>query len=247
MNSPKDGSLDQKKSYGKNRVTARNLGQIGAKRDRATEAYEKYAAGSDGEAEPQDGLKCEQLSEVSVLAQPTPNPNALKFVLNREVKREGYSTYRSPVECGENPLGRELFAIRGVDQIHFFENTITVTKFSYEEWESIEGQIMQTIQKHMPQHDPDYYDPDPEAERRAGLSEELKKIEGILDKTVRPGLQADGGDIMALSYENHVLMVKYAGACGTCPSATTGTLYAIKSILQEQFDPEIEVFIAPQF
>ncbi len=186
-------------------------------------------------------------AEISVFAQPTPNPNALKFVLGSAAKSEGYSTYRSPMDCGENELGRELFAIRGVDQIHFFENTITVTKFSYEEWEAIQAQVIQTIQKLMPEHNPDYYDPDPEAERRAGLSPELKKIEEILDKTIRPGLQADGGDIMALSFENHVLMVKYAGACGTCPSSTTGTLYAIKSILQEQFDPEIEVFIAPQF
>ncbi len=185
--------------------------------------------------------------EVSIMVQPTPNPNALKFILDKNVKQEGYSTYRSPMECGENKLGTELFTIRGVDQLHFFENTITVTKFGYEEWDNIEPQITQTIQKLLPEHNSDYYDPDPEAERRAALSDELREIENILDRTIRPGLQADGGDIMTLSYEDGILLVRYAGACGTCPSSTTGTLYAIKSILQEEFNPEIEVFIAPEY
>ncbi len=49
------------KNYGKKYRTVHNLGQIGEKRDRATEACYKHGAGSDGEAEPQDGLKCELL------------------------------------------------------------------------------------------------------------------------------------------------------------------------------------------
>jgi len=37
------------------------------------------------------------------------------------------------------------------------------------------------------------------------------------------------------------LYVSYQGACGTCPSSTTGTLMAIEGILREQYNPEIEV------
>ena len=40
-------------------------------------------------------------------------------------------------------------------------------------------------------------------------------------------------------------MVKYQGACGTCPSSATGTLEAIKSILRDDFNPDIEVYVAP--
>ena len=50
-----------------------------------------------------------------------------------------------------------------------------------------------------------------------------------------------------MSYEDHVLVVKYQGACGTCPSSATGTLEAIKGILRDEYDPEIEVYIAPDF
>lgn len=179
--------------------------------------------------------------------QPTPNPNALKFILDRAVKAEGNSTYRTPMQCGENKLALELFTIRGVDQLHFFDNVITVTKFSYEDWEVMEERITKVLEEKLPEHNADYHDPDPEAERRRALSPELLAIEEILDKTIRPGLQGDGGDIQTLSFEDHILLVKYQGACGTCPSSTTGTLEAIKGILRDEYDPAIDVYIAPEF
>lgn len=179
--------------------------------------------------------------------QPTPNPNALKFILNFPVKNQGNSTYKSPSECADNHLALELFKVRGVDQLHFFENVIAVTKFSYEDWDSVEKNVMKVLHQEMPKHDPDYNDPNPEEERRRNLSPELQQIELILDKTIRPGLQGDGGDIQALTYQDNILMVKYQGACGTCPSSTTGTLEAIKAILRDELNPEIEVYIAPEF
>jgi NFU1 iron-sulfur cluster scaffold homolog, mitochondrial len=194
-----------------------------------------------------DNLESQIMEKPNVYVQPTPNPNALKFILDRPVKTEGNSTYRSPIECDDNNLAKMLFTIRGVDQLHFFDNTITITKFSYEDWDAIEPTIIETLEKEVPAHDPNYHDPDPEADRRKELSPELLAIEEVLDKTIRPGLQADGGDIQALSFEDHILLIKYMGACGTCPSSTTGTLEAIKGILREQYDPEIDVYIAPDY
>jgi len=187
------------------------------------------------------------MNEIDIDIQPTPNPNALKFILNVPVKNTGNSTYKSPTECGENLLALELFKIRGVDQLHFFENVIAVTKFSYEDWNSVEVNIIKTLNEIMPTHNADYSDPNPEADRRKNLTPELLEIELILDKTIRPGLQGDGGDIQALSYQENILMVKYQGACGTCPSSTTGTLEAIRAILRDELNPEIEVYIAPEF
>ncbi|WP_244946463.1 NifU family protein [Bacteriovorax stolpii] len=185
--------------------------------------------------------------EIDIDIQPTPNPNALKFILNYPVKNEGNSTYKSPSECGENKLALELFKVRGIDQLHFFENVIAVTKFSYEDWNNVEVGITKALKEFMPSHNPDYNDPNPEADRRKNLSPELQQIEAILDKTIRPGLQGDGGDIQALTYQDNILMVKYQGACGTCPSSTTGTLEAIKAILRDELNPDIEVYIAPEY
>lgn len=186
-------------------------------------------------------------TEIDIDIEPTPNPNALKFIVNVPVKNQGSSTYRTPAECDQNPLALELFKIRGVDQLHFFENVISLTKFSYEDWDNVEKAVIQTLKTKMKEHNPDYNDPNPKEERRKNLSPELLKIEEILDKTIRPGLQGDGGDIEALTYKENILMVKYQGACGTCPSSTTGTLEAIKSILRDEFNPDIEVYIAPEY
>ena len=186
-------------------------------------------------------------TELDIDIQPTPNPNALKFIMNIPVKMEGNSTYKSPSECGENQLALELFKVRGIDQLHFFENVIAITKFSYEDWNSVETGVMKALKEFMPTHNPNYNDPNPEADRRKNLSPELQQIEAILDKTIRPGLQGDGGDIQALTYQDNILMVKYQGACGTCPSSTTGTLEAIKAILRDELNPDIEVYIAPEF
>ena len=185
--------------------------------------------------------------EISVFIQMTPNPNALKFIADKPVKKEGNSTYRSPLDCGENVLASKLFEIRGIDQVHFFDNVITITKFGYEDWEEVEEKIITTIKTLLPDHDADYFDPDPEADRRRSLPPEMQEIEGILDRTIRPGLQGDGGDVQTVSYEDKVLLVKYQGACGTCPSSTTGTLQAIQGILKDEYDPEIQVYIAPDY
>lgn len=179
--------------------------------------------------------------------EPTPNPNALKFISNLPIKNNGSSTYKTPLECHENQLALELFKIRGIDQLHFFENIITVTKFSYEDWETVEKNVIEKIKEFLPLHSPDYSDPNPKEERRKNLSPELQKIEDILDKTIRPGLQGDGGDIETLTYKDNILMIKYQGACGTCPSSTTGTLEAIRGILRDEYNEDIEVYIAPDF
>lgn len=183
---------------------------------------------------------------MNIQVQPTPNPNALKFILDSEVKTDGKTSFKNPNQAKDVPLAASLFDLRGVDQIHFFQNVITISKFTFEPWDNLEPAIETCIENHIEDHDPDFQEHDPEIERRKNLPPELLAIEEILDKRIRPGLQGDGGDMSCLSFTNNVLIVKYQGACGTCPSSTTGTLEAIRGILREEFNPEIEVYIAPE-
>lgn len=186
------------------------------------------------------------MEALEITVQPTPNPNALKFILNRDVRTEGKVSFKSPNDCKDVELAAALFDLRGVDQIHFFQNVITVSKFSFEDWENLAPTIETTIGNMIDDHNPNFKVYNPEEERRSNLSPELQKIEEILDKRIRPGLQGDGGDMVVKDYKDNVLIVKYQGACGTCPSSTSGTLEAIRSILRDEFNPEIEVYIAPE-
>jgi Fe-S cluster biogenesis protein NfuA len=187
-----------------------------------------------------------QHGPLEITIQPTPNPNALKFILSQDVKTEGKVSFKSPQDCREVPLAAALFDLRGVDQIHFFQNVITISKFSFEDWNSLEPAVQTCIESFVEDHNPDFKVFDPEADRRAHLTPDMQKIEEILDKRIRPGLQGDGGDLAVKDFKDNILIVKYQGACGTCPSSTTGTLEAIRSILRDEFHQEIEVYLAPE-
>ena len=51
------------------------------------------------------------------------------------------------------------------------------------------------------------------------MTEDLKRIEAVLDEKVRPALRAHWGEIAADHLEDGVLYVKLLGQCAGCPSA----------------------------
>jgi hypothetical protein len=57
---------------------------------------------------------------MDINVEPTPNPNALKFILPNDVKEEGKTSFKNPKQAMEVPLAAALFDLRGVDQLHFF-------------------------------------------------------------------------------------------------------------------------------
>lgn len=180
-------------------------------------------------------------TDLLIKVQATPNPNAWKYVLNKPVLNDGKATYSSAEEAQHNVLGAALFAVAGVRQVHLFQNVITVTFYFDVDAEAMHSSIISVIQTRFAVHNPNQTVKDEKKLARENLSPELREIEEILDRTVRPGLQGDGGDIAVLKYEDSKVYVYYEGACGTCPSATTGTLMAIESILRDNFNPQIEV------
>ncbi len=179
--------------------------------------------------------------DVLIRTQATPNPAAWKFVLDRAVLTEGKATYSSIEEAAQNHLATGLFEIPGVKQAHFFQNVITITHSFDADPDEIQKAACAVIQARIAVHNPNQTPIDEKKLRRQSQSPEVQQIEEILDRTVRPGLQGDGGDLDIVSYEDNKLTVFYQGACGTCPSATTGTLMAIEGILRDEFNPQIEV------
>jgi len=179
--------------------------------------------------------------EIKLMIQSTPNPNALKYVLNIPVKTEGKVTYKNVDEAGNNPMARALFTVPNVKEVYFFDNYVTVTQDGNADWEAIEEQIKTIILEHAESHDPNFKVE--EAQKPAVVSDDpdIVKINEILDRTIRPALQMDGGDLQVVGFDGQVIAVSYHGACGSCPSSTMGTLKAIENILRDEFKPEITV------
>ena len=66
-----------------------------------------------------------------------------------------------------------------------------------------------------------------------------EKIEKSLE-SIRPYLQADGGDIELVDIEeNGVVKVKLTGACGGCPSALVTLKQGVEARLKEDI-PEVQ-------
>lgn len=195
---------------------------------------------SDGQNQQQNSTQ--RQSDIIVRVQPTPNPNALKFVVNVSVKTSGKATFSRPSEAVGVRLAEDLFAIPDVRQLHFFENVVTVTYADDADVDTLRLEVTAVLQSRLPIHDPDFLVEDERKKvDRSNLPPEIQKIEEILDNTVRMYLQGDGGDIEIVNLKDNQLEVRYQGACGTCPSSTSATLDAIQGILQEQFDPNLVV------
>jgi Fe-S cluster biogenesis protein NfuA len=180
--------------------------------------------------------------EIKTMIQSTPNPNALKFVLNVPVKNQGKVTYKNAGQCQHNPMAKALFTIPNITEVYFFDNYVTVTQDGNADWDQIEEQIKKTILEYAPDHNPDFIvEEDKKAPTVVSDDPEIAKINAILDSTIRPGLQMDGGDLNIVSFDGINLTVSYQGACGSCPSSTMGTLKAIEGILRDQYNPDIIV------
>ena len=70
------------------------------------------------------------------------------------------------------------------------------------------------------------------------MSEIRKKVESALE-TIRPALQADGGDIELISVEDGIVTVRLLGACGGCPMAQMTLTQGVEARVRELV-PEIE-------
>lgn len=88
------------------------------------------------------------MADVHVRIQPTPNPNALLFLVDRTVTEERMRQYNSPGEAEDNPLAAALLAIGGVVSVFLMPNSITLNKESGSEWNDIAPVAQEAIEIH---------------------------------------------------------------------------------------------------
>ncbi|MCB0349957.1 MAG: NifU family protein [Bdellovibrionales bacterium] len=186
--------------------------------------------------------------DILIRAQDTPNPFAIKFIINFALKSNGNATFTTKEQCASLPLAAALFDIPGVEQIYFFQNTLTVTHTDELPADMIKENVKAILKTRLTVHDPDFESPDEakskEKPDRSNMTPERVEIEEILDRTIRPGLQSDGGDIEVVEFANNEVKIIYQGACGGCPSSMMGTLDAIQSILRNELNNE-QITVTP--
>jgi NFU1 iron-sulfur cluster scaffold homolog, mitochondrial len=181
--------------------------------------------------------------EYRITTQMTPNPNAIKFVLNTPLVLQGKLIYKNTQDCRSNILAKKILETSGVKEIYFQENYLTVTQEGLVDWETLEKQIKKILMENIASHNPDI-DSTPSADKPASPGSALAEINRILDADIRPFLHRDGGDVQVVEVKDNIITISYQGACGGCPGARFGTLRAIEGVLRENFRPDVVVQLA---
>ncbi|MCK9162266.1 MAG: iron-sulfur cluster assembly scaffold protein NifU [Arcobacter butzleri] len=77
------------------------------------------------------------------------------------------------------------------------------------------------------------------------MVQRIKKVESTLDEYIRPMLVMDGGNMEVIDIKENLphfdIYIRYLGACSSCASGSTGTLYAIESVLRQKVDENIRI------
>lgn len=64
-----------------------------------------------------------------------------------------------------------------------------------------------------------------------------ERIKAVLD-SIRPALQADGGDVEFIDFHDGVVTVRMKGACGNCPMSTMTLKQGIERRMKAEI-PEV--------
>lgn len=169
-------------------------------------------------------------------AEGTPNPNAVKFVLDGRIIGAGSRHFDRPPAEEEDPLAAGLFTVPGVLSVFYNDNFVTITTESEPDWRLLQARLEELVA--------DREAAEPEAvskDEGSDAGDLLSKINAVIDTYVRPALAGDGGGLQVLGLEGEDLFIRYEGACGTCPSAISGTLFAIQNLLRNELGREINV------
>ena len=78
--------------------------------------------------------------------QPTPNPNALKLLLDREISADPLS-FRDVESAKDHPLAAELMAIKGVTSILLLHDFVTINRSPGARWADITSKAKRLLAK----------------------------------------------------------------------------------------------------
>ncbi len=178
--------------------------------------------------------------------EPTPNPNAMKFVLREPLISAGSRSYERPSDAEGDHLAEALFDIEHVLSVFYMDRFLTVTKDPFGNWDDLLPKLAVPIRESPSAADRVDTAAPAQAATAAGASYAddealLAQINEVLDDKIRPGLAGDGGGLEIISLHERTLTIRYQGACGSCPSSIAGTLMAIEQFLKQDVDPELEV------
>ena len=199
---------------------------------------------NDGVVVTEDAIKPK--AAVTVYAESTPNPNALKFVSNK-VLVPGLYEFSSIEEAKASPFATALFQFPFIKNVFMEKNYVSITKFDIVEWEEVTLQIREFIKTYVEDGKTILNDDAPQQLNKTeeaiekkfeALDDMSKTIVNILEEYVKPAVASDGGNIEFKSYDETTkkVQVLLQGACSGCPSSTFTLKNGIENMLKQMLN-----------
>lgn len=177
---------------------------------------------------------------VAITAEVTPNPNTLKFNVNRTLVESGSLNFPDREKAKGAPLAEALFGIPSVIGVMVGHGFITITKEPASQWHAMVEPVIATIKRLLESgqiHFPKPAASTGEAPSEANTEIE-RKIREILDNEIRPAVAMDGGDITFHGYYDGVVTLHLQGSCSSCPSSIMTLKMGVENRLKSMI-PEV--------
>ena len=177
---------------------------------------------------------------ITVYAESTPNPNVMKFVLNKQLFKEVHE-FKNVDDTKNAPIAQSLFNFPFVKEVFLDFNFISITLNSKYEWNENVMEMREFIRSYI-QDGNNIIDENSIKNIPSKLDLNIEKLDDIskqiieiIEKHVKPAVASDGGNIVFESYEKDTKNVNVIlqGACSGCPSSTVTLKNGIENMLKQ--------------
>ncbi len=177
----------------------------------------------------------------------TPNPDSLKFVINRLLSKERNADFRDKASSQEEPLPQALFELPYVKGVYISANFVTITKDPEFEWIEVIPPVRDFLRKWITEEKTILRPADEVIANETQAINELGDVEqrivATLDKFIKPAVEMDGGNIVFKSFNEGVVSLVMQGSCSGCPSSTMTLKAGIEGLLKKMI-PEVTEVVA---
>ena len=194
---------------------------------------------------PQHTAKCGRyaprvVDSPAVVAEHTPNPHAIKFLLGRTLLDEPYD-FEAPELAAASPLAAALFARAGVRRVFLGPDFVVVTKAAEVSWSELAPPVLQTLREFLVSGGPAVGPEATPARAQMPCGEEAARLERVLLEQIQPLVAAHGGDVELISFAGGVARLALRGACAGCPASELTLRGQIERRLRAEFPDLVRV------
>jgi Fe-S cluster biogenesis protein NfuA len=181
-------------------------------------------------------------SAVYVSLEFTPNPNTLKYSVNRKLLEKGAANFTKIEDAqARSPLASKLLSVAGISGVMIGKDFVTITKTEDGDWDHVHKTASDTIEQHLTAREVVVNEDLQNALSNQNASEVEKRIQKFLDDEIRPAVAMDGGDVTLDRFQDGTVYLYMQGSCAGCPSSTMTLKMGIETKMKALIPEVIEV------